>query len=99
MSVTRPGTVSLSPEIRAEAAAWVARLHGSGRTASLETALRTWLAASPVHARAFELATEAWELGGAVPAAALPRESVRSETIGHARAGSGRCLPVRRPYS
>jgi transmembrane sensor len=73
MSVTRPATVSLSPEIRAEAAAWVARLHGSGRKASLETALRTWLAASPVHAQAFELATEAWELGGAVPAAALPR--------------------------
>jgi transmembrane sensor len=73
MSATRPASASLSPEIRAEAAAWVARLHGSGRKSSLETALKTWLAASPLHARAFELATEAWELGGAVPAAALPR--------------------------
>jgi transmembrane sensor len=73
MSATRTASASLSPEIRAEAAAWVARLHGSGRTSSVETALKTWLAANPLHARAFELATEAWELGGAVPAAALPR--------------------------
>jgi len=42
----------------------------------LETALKTWLTANPLHTRAFELATEAWELGGAVPAAALPRIGV-----------------------
>jgi transmembrane sensor len=73
MSATRPAPAPLSAEIRAEAAAWIARLHGSGRKSSLETALKTWLAADPLHAQAFELATEAWELGGAAPAAALPR--------------------------
>jgi transmembrane sensor len=73
MSSATTASAVLPPEIRAEAAAWVARLHGSGRKHSLEAALKTWLAANPLHARAFEVATEAWELGGAVPAAALPR--------------------------
>ena len=78
MNTVRPEPASLPPEIRAEAAAWVARLHGSARTSSLEAALNTWLAANPLHTRAFEVATEAWELGGALPASALPR-------IAHAR--------------
>ncbi len=63
----------LTPEVRAEAAAWVAKLHGSRRTSSLEAALNSWLAADPLHARAFEVATEAWELGGALSTAAVPR--------------------------
>lgn len=65
----------ITPEIRAEAAAWVAKLHGSGRTSSLEVALNSWLAADPLHARAFEVATEAWDLGGALSTAAVPRIS------------------------
>jgi transmembrane sensor len=73
MSTERLASTSIPPEIRAEAAAWVARVHGSGRKRSMEGALNSWLAANPLHARAFEVATDAWELGGAVPAAALPR--------------------------
>jgi transmembrane sensor len=68
-----PAPESIPGEIRAEAAAWVARLHSSGRTSSLQTPLSTWLAANPLHAQAFEMATEAWELAGAVSAASLPR--------------------------
>ncbi|HLA71245.1 MAG TPA: FecR domain-containing protein [Steroidobacteraceae bacterium] len=67
---------STSPHIstaRAEAAAWVARLHSSGRTRALEAGLRKWLKAAPEHAQAFEIATEAWEIGGSVPGAAVPR--------------------------
>jgi transmembrane sensor len=63
----------LSPAVRAEAAVWVARLHSSDRSRALESGLRKWLKADPAHARAFELATEAWEIGGAVPGAAVPR--------------------------
>ena len=59
--------------VRAEAAAWVARLHSSGRTRALEAGLRKWLKADPEHAKAFEIATEAWEIGGSVPGAAVPR--------------------------
>ncbi len=68
-----PTRVSLSPQVRADAAAWVAKLHSSDRTHALETALKAWLAADPAHARAFELATQAWELGGAVPSTSVPR--------------------------
>ncbi len=64
---------SLSPEVRAEAAAWVAKIHGSERTRALESALTAWLTEDPAHARAFDLATQAWELGGAVPGTLVPR--------------------------
>jgi transmembrane sensor len=59
--------------VRAEAAAWVARLHGASQSQELQAGLRRWLAADPVNARAFELATEAWDIGGSVFAAASPR--------------------------
>jgi transmembrane sensor len=44
----------------AEAAAWIARLHGEDRTASVETGFKRWLAASPEHRAAFEMANEIW---------------------------------------
>jgi transmembrane sensor len=72
---TEQSTNGLTPAVRAEAAAWVARLHGSARSRALESGFRRWLATDPAHARAFEIATEAWELGGMVSAVALPRMS------------------------
>jgi transmembrane sensor len=50
-------------------------LHGSERRAAVEAAFRSWLGENPANARAFETATEAWELGGAIAGAALPRIS------------------------
>jgi transmembrane sensor len=50
-----------SAAARAEAAAWVARLHGPNRTPEAEAGLRRWLAESPEHAAAFELLTDTWE--------------------------------------
>jgi len=50
-----------SASIRAQAAAWVARLHGPNRTQEVEVGLRRWLAESPEHAAAFELLTDTWE--------------------------------------
>lgn len=60
-------------ELRAEAAAWVARLHSCVRTPALEAGFRRWLKSSAMNARAFELATEAWDIAGGIPANALPR--------------------------
>lgn len=74
----------LSPAVRAEAAAWVARLHSSGRSRALEAGLRRWLLSNPAHSKAFELATEAWEIGGSIPSGALPRIA-RSVVQGRAR--------------
>jgi transmembrane sensor len=58
---------------RAEAAAWVARLHSSDRTQDVETGFKRWLEEDPAHGAAFEIATEAWELGGSIPAHRFPR--------------------------
>lgn len=71
--MTQESTAPVSSAVRAEAAAWVARLHSSGRSRALEAGLRKWLKADPAHAKAFEIATEAWEIGGSVPGAAVPR--------------------------
>jgi transmembrane sensor len=54
-----------SPEIRAEAAAWLARLHAEDRDSADEAAFRAWLAASPAHAAAFEAVDRVWsDVGG-----------------------------------
>src|ERR1700760_105520 len=47
--------------IRAEAAAWIARLQGPNRTPEVEDGLRRWLADSSEHSVAFEKLTETWE--------------------------------------
>lgn len=56
-----------SRQIRAEAASWVARLHGPDRDAELEAGLKRWLTKDPAHARAFEFATEVWQETGDLP--------------------------------
>jgi transmembrane sensor len=54
-----------SPEIRAEAAAWLARLHADDRDIADEAAFRSWLNASPAHAAAFEAVDRVWsDIGG-----------------------------------
>jgi transmembrane sensor len=59
-------TVStISPDIRAEAAAWLARLRADDKHPDVERAFRVWLTADPLHAAAFETVTEVWDLAGA----------------------------------
>ena len=54
-----------SPETRAEAAAWLARLHAEDRDSADEAAFRAWLAARPEHATAFEAVDRTWsDVGG-----------------------------------
>jgi transmembrane sensor len=56
-----------SPEIRAEAAAWLARLRADDRNGADEAAFHAWLAADPLHAVAFEAVDRVWsEVGGLV---------------------------------
>jgi transmembrane sensor len=59
----------------AEAAAWVARLHGPNRNARVERGLRRWLSASPSHAAAFEAVTAGWEIAGRLAKEPLPSQS------------------------
>jgi transmembrane sensor len=55
------GAKPVSAPARAEAAAWIARLHGPNRTPEVEAGFRRWLAEDPERARAFELLTDTWE--------------------------------------
>ncbi len=57
---------------RAEASAWIVRLHGPHRTPELEAGFRAWLAADPENARQFERVTEVWE-AGATPVPGIAR--------------------------
>jgi len=58
---------------RAEAAAWIVRLHGPKRTPELEAGFRRWLTAEPENARQFERVTEMWESAPNASTAGLPR--------------------------
>lgn len=65
------------PHIRAEAAVWVMELHGPDRDTDLEARVRRWIAEDTKHAAAFEMATDAWQRSGNVPAY-LPERAPRS---------------------
>jgi transmembrane sensor len=61
MSAERFENRRTSAAARAEAAAWVARLHGPNRTREVEAGLRRWLAEDSEHRIALELMTDTWE--------------------------------------
>lgn len=74
----------VTPEVAAEAAVWLARLHGPSRTRQMEREFLAWQAGSPAHREAFERCTDVWEdvpriglatayEGGASARAASPR--------------------------
>jgi transmembrane sensor len=58
------GSAPPSPQARAEAAAWLARLHGDDRSPADEEAFRRWLSASADHAAAFEAVDRTWSAVG-----------------------------------
>lgn len=58
---------------RAEAAAWIVRLHGPHRSPELEAGFRDWLAADPENGRQFERVTEVWDAGATACVAGVPR--------------------------
>ena len=51
----------VTPEIAAEAAVWIARLHGPDRSNQMERECLAWQARSPVHRVAFERCTDTWQ--------------------------------------
>ncbi len=61
------GEPKVTAELMAEAAAWLAVLHGSDRTTATERGFQQWLKKSPRNARAFEEATAIWEEAGNLP--------------------------------
>ncbi len=54
-------------EMKAEAAAWMARLRADDRGVADECAFQEWLAAAPAHGAAFETVSSIWEAAGGLP--------------------------------
>lgn len=76
-----------SPETRAEAAAWLARLHAEDRDSTDEAAFRAWLAASPEHASAFEAVDRTWsDVGGLTDLRTDFRRVPRTRSVASRRA-------------
>lgn len=51
----------MSPEVAAEAAVWIARLHGPDRSAQMERECLAWQASSAERRLAFERCTDVWQ--------------------------------------
>lgn len=66
---------------QAEAAAWMALLHSPQRNAATEAGFKSWLAAAPLHAIVWEIATDLWNETAALPRR-VPRESFREHRFG-----------------
>ncbi len=75
----------IRPETKAEAAAWLARLHADDRCEADEQAFKSWLAGAPDNARAFEAVTALWDLADGLrvgnPAPSRPRFLLRRRTV------------------
>lgn len=95
--VDAAGEPAVSREIAAEAAAWIARLHGPDRSRHMERECLAWQARSPAHRLAFERCTDLWMdvVGvdrGAVARAAVahgPEGLQSGEDEGALRVGQG----------
>jgi transmembrane sensor len=82
--VARPRT-----QARAEAAAWLARLHGPGRSAEMEEGFRAWLTADSQNARAFERASEYWDATAFVKPGSVSRVAPSNYILPKFRARAG----------
>lgn len=83
-------------EVRAQAAAWLARLRSDERAPQDEAGFRAWLAESETHRDAFDRINTVWEAAGALPpeprrkrALAADRRAVLASGLALIAAGSG----------
>jgi transmembrane sensor len=58
---------------RAEAAAWITRLHGPNRTPEMEAGFQSWLNESAENRVEFEGLTDIWAAAGTLPSGSTPR--------------------------
>jgi transmembrane sensor len=72
---------AINRETRAEAAAWLARLHADDRSLADEEAFRAWLAADPANATAFEAMDHTWSLAGGLSRNRRERNGISRRTV------------------
>jgi transmembrane sensor len=97
MTSASPGTEPrVTADLIAEAAAWIAVLHGPSRTSATERGFSEWLKKSDVHARAFEEATTIWEESSRLPRprAAFRRRAPRAGSFAWAAVSAAAALLV-----
>ena len=70
-------THGLGPETKAEAAAWLVRLHADDRCEADERAFRAWLAARRENGRAFEAVTALWETADGLRSTMSPQTAAK----------------------
>ena len=58
--------VTIAPETKAEAAAWLARMRADDRTAADQRVFQAWLEADPANRIAFHAITQVWDAAGAI---------------------------------
>lgn len=74
------GRAGVTPEIAAEAAAWIASLHSAERNQDMEDDFRAWQKLSPAHREAFERMTDMWQaIPGTEAAKAFAEASEREQ--------------------
>jgi transmembrane sensor len=73
MSTAFSQTSRTARNARAEAAAWIVRLHGPQRTPALEAAFRNWLSADEENRLQFERVTQVWDDARGIPAGGIAR--------------------------
>ena len=86
VAAERHDEVVVTPEIAAEAAVWVARLHGPDRSPQMERECLAWQARAAAHREAFERCTDTWQ--------DAPRVTLASAFA--ATEGGGGSTPARR---
>ncbi|HEY3637051.1 MAG TPA: FecR domain-containing protein [Rhizomicrobium sp.] len=77
-------TKGIEPETKAEAAAWLVRLHADDRSETDDAAFRAWLCAAPENSRAFEAVTTIWDAAEglrSVPGLSRKQPRVRRRTV------------------
>ncbi|MCX2865660.1 FecR domain-containing protein [Paucibacter sp. PLA-PC-4] len=79
----------MTREIAAEAAVWIARLHGPDRSNHMERECLAWQARSAAHRLAFERGTDLWMEAAGVDRAAVARAATASRPEGRGGEGQG----------
>lgn len=86
MSVSSPNPLSAARrKARAEAAAWVVKLHGPHRTPALEAAFHAWLSQDAENRRQFERVTEVWDDARGIPLGGVSRPAYWNRVTGTRR--------------
>ena len=88
---------AVTREMAAEAAVWIARLHGPQRSKVLERECLAWQALSPAHRLAFERCTDLWMDVAGVDRAAVARACAAAVPEGDVAAASSSICWEKKP--